>query len=121
MSEQSTFDRSERFSRGWDRLSEIDGEAGRRVLESLADVAPDFGRYIVEFAFGDVYSRPGLDIRRRQLVTIAALTTLGGAEPQLAVHINAALNVGLSAACSQRCLSRQAGVRRTRCSPRAAR
>jgi 4-carboxymuconolactone decarboxylase len=76
---------------------EVDAEGGERVIESLRDVAPDLGRYVVEFAFGDIYQRPVLDLRQRQLVTISALTTLGGAEPQLEVHINAGLNVGLSA------------------------
>jgi 4-carboxymuconolactone decarboxylase len=88
---------TDRFRRGWERLSEVDAEGGQRVIESLQDVAPDLGRYVVEFAFGDIYSRPGLDLRQRQLITISALTTLGGAEPQLEVHINAGLNVGLSA------------------------
>jgi 4-carboxymuconolactone decarboxylase len=88
---------SDRFRRGWERLMEVDGESGRRVIESLQDVAPDLGRYVVEFAFGEIYRRPVLDLRQRQLVTISALTTLGGAEPQLEVHINAGLNVGLTA------------------------
>ena len=88
---------SERFERGWERLKEIDAEAGERVIESLRDVAPDLGRYVVEFAFGEIYQRPILDLPQRQLVTVAALTTLGGAEPQLEVHINGGLNVGLSA------------------------
>ena len=88
---------SERFRRGWARLSEVDAGAGQQVIESLADIAPDLGRYIVEFGFGDIYSRPVLDLRQRQLVTITALTTLGGTEPQLEVHLNAGLNVGLSA------------------------
>jgi 4-carboxymuconolactone decarboxylase len=89
---------SERFQRGWQRLMEVDAEGGVRVIESLQDVAPDLGRYVVEFAFGEIYERPVLDLRQRQLVTISALTTLGGAEPQLEVHVNAGLNVGLSAA-----------------------
>jgi 4-carboxymuconolactone decarboxylase len=76
---------------------EVDAEAGERVIEALQDVSPDLGRYVVEFAFGEIYRRPGLDLRQRQLVTISALTTLGGAEPQLEVHVNAALNVGLTA------------------------
>jgi 4-carboxymuconolactone decarboxylase len=76
---------------------EVDAEGGERVIESLKDIAPDLGRYVVEFAFGEIYQRPALDLRQRQLVTISALTTLGGAEPQLDVHINAALNVGLTA------------------------
>jgi 4-carboxymuconolactone decarboxylase len=89
---------SARFDRGWERLMELEGDGGRHVIDSLKDVAPDIARYVVEFAFGDIYSRPALDLRQRQLVTIAALTTLGGAEPQLEVHIDGALNIGLSAA-----------------------
>jgi 4-carboxymuconolactone decarboxylase len=90
-------EQSERFQRGWQRLMEVDAESGERVVESLKDIAPDLGRYVVEFAYGDVYQRPALDLRQRELVTISALTTLGGVEPQLEVHINAALNVGLTA------------------------
>ena len=90
-------EQSERFQRGWQRLIEVDAEGGERVIESLKDVAPDLGRYVVEFAYGEIYQRPALDLRQRQLVTISALTTLGGAEPQLEVHINAGLNVGLTA------------------------
>jgi 4-carboxymuconolactone decarboxylase len=90
-------DQSERFRRGWQRLIEVDAGGGERVVESIKDVAPDLGRYVVEFAYGDIYQRPVLDLRQRQLVTISALTTLGGAEPQLEVHINAGLNVGLTA------------------------
>ncbi|WP_276354436.1 carboxymuconolactone decarboxylase family protein [Cohnella caldifontis] len=85
----------ERYERGWQRLMEVDGEGGRRVVDSLRDIAPDLGRYVVEFAFGDIYGRPGLSLRQRQLVTVASLTSLGGCEPQLVVHLNAALNVGL--------------------------
>jgi 4-carboxymuconolactone decarboxylase len=88
---------SESFQRGWQRLMEVDAEGGERVIENLKDVAPDLGRYVVEFAFGEIYQRPVLDLRQRQLVTISALTTLGGAEPQLEVHINGGLNVGLTA------------------------
>jgi 4-carboxymuconolactone decarboxylase len=77
---------------------EVDSEAGKKVIESLRDVAPDLGRYVVEFTFGEIYQRPALDLRQRQLVTISALTTLGGAESQLEVHVNAGLNVGLTAA-----------------------
>lgn len=88
---------NERYQRGWDKLMEIDGEGGERVIESLRDIAPDLGKYVVEFVFGDIYSREGLDLKQRQLVTIASLSTQGSCEPQLNVHINAALNVGLSA------------------------
>ncbi|MEL6138242.1 MAG: carboxymuconolactone decarboxylase family protein [Cyanobacteria bacterium J06626_18] len=87
---------SERFQRGWERLLEIDGEAGEHVIASLSTVAPDLARYIIEFPFGDIYSRPGLDLKSREIATVAALTALGNARPQLKVHVQAALNVGCS-------------------------
>ena len=84
-----------RFERGSRALAQIDGEAGEKVVASLAGIAPDFARYLVEFPFGDIYSRPGLDLRAREIATIAALTAMGNAAPQLKVHIQAGLNVGL--------------------------
>ncbi len=66
------------------------------MIAALADIAPDFARYLLEFPFGDIYSRPGLDLRAREIATVAALTALGTATPQLKVHIAASLNVGLS-------------------------
>lgn len=86
----------DRFERGLAKLAEIDGEAGARVVDALADVAPDFARLLVEFPFGDVYTRPGLDLRSREIATIAALTAMGNAAPQLKVHVEAGLNVGLT-------------------------
>ena len=86
-----------RYHTGLARLNEIDGAAGRRVIESLKDIAPDLGRYIIEFAFGDIYDRKGLGMQERELITITSLLTSGGCEPQLEVHINGALNVGISA------------------------
>lgn len=87
---------TQRFQRGLAKLKEIDGEAGERVIESLQDIAPDFARLLVSFAFGDIYSRPGLDLRYREIAVVAALTALGNATPQLKVHVQAALNVGVS-------------------------
>lgn len=84
----------DRYERGWEKLKEIHGEAGEQVMESLKDIAPDLGRYVIEFPFGDIYSRPGLDLKSREIATVAALTALGNAQPQLKVHIHAALNVG---------------------------
>jgi 4-carboxymuconolactone decarboxylase len=89
-------DQESRLSRGKRILSEIDGEAGEKVIHALADIAPDFAQYLLEFPFGDIYARPGLDLRAREIATIAALTALGHATPQLKVHIAAGLNVGLS-------------------------
>ncbi len=85
---------SDRFQRGWQQLKTIDGTAGEQVIGSLKDIAPDLARYVIEFPFGDIYSRPGLDLKSREIATVAALTALGNAKPQLKVHIQAALNVG---------------------------
>ena len=83
-----------RYERGWQKLKEIDGEAGEKVIASLQDIAPDLACYVIEFPFGDVYSRPELDLKSREIATVAALTALGNAQAQLKVHIHAALNVG---------------------------
>lgn len=85
-----------RYLQGLAKLREIDGHAGEHVVASLADIAPDFARYLIEFPFGDIYSRPGLDLRSREIAVIAALTALGNATPQLKVHLQAALNVGVT-------------------------
>jgi 4-carboxymuconolactone decarboxylase len=85
-----------RYDLGLEKLAEIDGHTGQAVVDSLADIAPDFARLIVEFPFGDIYTRPGLDLRAREIATIAALAAMGNAAPQLRVHIHAGLNVGLT-------------------------
>src|SRR5947207_2723912 len=87
---------SERFKRGWEKLKEIDREQGERVISSLRDIAPDFATYLIEFPFGDIYSRPGLDLKTRELAVVAALTAMANAAPQLKVHIHGAMNVGSS-------------------------
>ena len=83
-----------RYQQGLAKLNEIDGEAGEKVIAALQDIAPDLARYVIEFPFGDVYTRPGLDLKSREIATVAALTALGNAAPQLKVHIHGALNVG---------------------------
>lgn len=87
---------SERFMTGQLMLQKVDGKGGDAVVDSLQDIAPDFAQYLIEFPFGDIYSRPGLDLRSREIATVAALTALGNASPQLKVHIGAALHVGLT-------------------------
>lgn len=81
-----------RYERGLAKLAEVDGHAGEAVVQPLGDL----GRYIVEFAFGDIYSRGVLSLRDRELATVAMLTALGGREPQLKVHLGAALHVGIT-------------------------
>ncbi|HEY6123086.1 MAG TPA: carboxymuconolactone decarboxylase family protein [Steroidobacteraceae bacterium] len=91
--EKVTFS-DDRRARGSRALAEITGESGSAVVNSLRDIAPDLADWIVDFSYGDVMARPGLDLRSRQFATIAALTALGNAQPQLKVHIAGALNVG---------------------------
>lgn len=85
-----------RFENGMEQLQRIDGAAGEAVIQSLQDISPDLGRLIVEFAFGDIYTRKELNIQEREIITISSLLTAGGCEPQLEVHINGALNVGVT-------------------------
>ncbi|MEV3920724.1 carboxymuconolactone decarboxylase family protein [Actinomadura coerulea] len=89
--------RGERHIYGMKVLEQVDGEAGQRIVDSLADVSPELGHQVVAWAFGDMYARPELPARDRQLVTLGVLAALGGCEIELEVHINAALNVGLTA------------------------
>ncbi|CAM5288004.1 carboxymuconolactone decarboxylase family protein [Kitasatospora aureofaciens] len=88
--------RQERFDRGLEVLTRVDGEGGQRVIDALADINPELAHQVVAWGFGEIYSRHELAARDRQLVTLGMLTALGGCEPQLEVHINAALNVGLT-------------------------
>ena len=85
-----------RFETGMENLKKIDGEGGEAVIRSLENISPDLGKYIVEFAFGDIYDRGGLSLQEREMITLASLLTAGGCEPQLEVHIRGALNVGIS-------------------------
>ena len=59
-----------RFEKGMKKLSEVDGTAGEHVIEALRDIAPDLGKYIVEFAFGNIYCRDNLDLQEREIVTL---------------------------------------------------
>jgi 4-carboxymuconolactone decarboxylase len=86
--------KNSRFEKGLEQLSKIDGEAGQKVIDSLQDICPDLGKYTIEYPFGDIYSRPGLDLKSREIATVSALTAMGNCIPQLKVHLHAALNVG---------------------------
>jgi 4-carboxymuconolactone decarboxylase len=89
--------RSERYRRGWEQLTKLNADAVQGIVDGLQDVAPDLGAYIVESGFGDIFSRPGLDAPRREMVIISVLAATGGCDPQLRFHVEAALNVGVSA------------------------
>ena len=84
----------DRYQRGREIFERLYGEAGAQTLRSLESAAPDLARYIVEFAFGDIFSRPGLDLKSRELATVAALTAMGNSPAQLRAHIHGSLNAG---------------------------
>ena len=50
---------NQRYESGLKKLNEIDGEAGKKVIDSLASISPDLAKYTIEFGFGDIYQRPG--------------------------------------------------------------
>ena len=64
------------------------------IGEGFKDIAPDLSKYVVEFAFGEIYSRPGLDNKQKVLATITALVAQG--KPQIEMHIKTGLSVGLT-------------------------
>lgn len=70
---------SGRYITGQEMLQRVDGHGGEAVVDSLQDITPDSARYLIEFPLGDIYARPGLGLRSREIATIAALTALGNA------------------------------------------
>jgi 4-carboxymuconolactone decarboxylase len=93
MSDEDSGEASRR-ARGLATLERIHGATGLGYVAQLRASVPEFADMLVDFPFGDVYARPGLDLRTRQLATIAALTILGTAPRELTIHIRGALNVG---------------------------
>ncbi len=83
-------------TKGKKMIDAIHPDASKALIENLKDIAPDLGRFVVEFAYGEIYTRPGLDLKSREIATVAALTAMGNADPQLRDHIEGALNVGCS-------------------------
>ena len=87
---------SERLERGKSKINELMEGADQGVIKGLGKTAPDLANYVLEFIFGDLYSRNGLDLQTKQMLTVTILATLGNAKPQLAYHINCALNLGIT-------------------------
>ncbi len=85
---------TERYQKGLEVLKSVDPDSEERLKKLLKDIAPDMLRFIVEFPYGDIYSRPGLGMKTRELLTIASLVTSGNSPQQLKVHIKNALNAG---------------------------
>jgi 4-carboxymuconolactone decarboxylase len=83
------------YERGMKLFQELHGaHAGEAIVETLKNICPDFATYTIEWAFGEIFSRNGLDLKTRELAIIASCVTLGTAAPQLIAHIEAAFNVG---------------------------
>ena len=83
-----------KYDVGFNKFKNIYGGLGISVLQNVNQTSPDMAKYIIEFAFGEIYSRKGLDIKSREIVSISSLLTLGNAVPQLKSHIHGALNIG---------------------------
>lgn len=84
----------DRHARGMTALTTITGDGAGKMVESLREIAPELAEWVTDFAYGDVVSRPQLPLTTRELATVAALTALGNAQPQLKAHIKGALNAG---------------------------
>lgn len=90
---------SERYIRGIEIAEQLAADKLDEFLTSrIAELAPDFARMAIEFPFGDLYSRDGLDLRSREIVAISALAAIGDTGPHLRTHIRAATRLGLSKA-----------------------
>lgn len=91
---------TEKYKKGLDKLKELcvadehSPTGHMEIGDSFKDVAPDLTRLVVEFAFGDIYARPGLDNKQKVLTTISALVAQG--TPQIGMHVITGLNVGLT-------------------------
>jgi 4-carboxymuconolactone decarboxylase len=76
----------DRRARALARLAELDDEPGGDEFLARMGV---LGDWVVDFAFGDVHTRPGLDARERELIIVAVLAAIGSSDPQVAAHIRA--------------------------------
>jgi 4-carboxymuconolactone decarboxylase len=83
-----------RYDCGLATMRAIFGPEVESALKGLTATSPDLARCLVEFPFGDIYPRPGLDLKTREMLTVAALTVLGYPQAELRDHIRGALNVG---------------------------
>lgn len=84
-----------RYEKGKEVLESIQERPVEEIFKDLDDIAPDLSRFVVEFPYSEIYTRKRVDLKTRELCTVAALTVLGTV-PQLKEHISGALNVGNS-------------------------
>ena len=84
-----------RYEKGKEVIEAIQERSIEEIFKDLEDVAPDMSRFVVEFPYSEIYTRSEVDLKTRELCTVAALTVLGTV-PQLKDHLGGALNVGNS-------------------------
>ncbi len=84
-----------RYEKGKKTLESIQEKSVEEIFKDLDDIAPDLSRFVIEYPYSEIYTREEVDLKTREICTVAALTVLGTI-PQLKEHINAALNVGNS-------------------------
>lgn len=87
---------TERLKLGEQELTQLDSLQVEGLKNAYNDFSPELVKHTLEFGYADIYSRDNLNKKYRQIATIAALTALGNAQPQLKFHINAGLNIGLT-------------------------
>jgi 4-carboxymuconolactone decarboxylase len=86
---------AEQYQAGLALLEKIHGgHAGAALVEAQREICPDFAAMSIEWALGGIMTRPGIDLKTRQLIVVAACATLGHATPQLRAHVQGALAVG---------------------------
>ena len=79
------------------KLEKILGEkVAKKTLSNFDDLDPNIGKLLSNFVYGEIYKNDIIDLKTRQLCTIAALTVLGNYKPHLKTHIIGAINVGVS-------------------------
>lgn len=84
------------YQRGMEEMRRQLGPMAGAYIASLKAVSPEFAWVNVVFPFAELYTRSVLDLKTRELCTVAALTVQGFSLPQLKIHIKAALGCGAS-------------------------
>jgi 4-carboxymuconolactone decarboxylase len=91
---QSTTTRETRFEKGLAAQNAIFGASIDRMYEQAPRDQQHIQRLLSANCFGDYYTRGGLDLKQRELVTLSILIALGGTEPQIKGHVQGNVNVG---------------------------
>lgn len=88
----------DRYLRGLDIMARSGLARVQPFTSRVAEVSPEFARLAIEIPFGEILARPALDLRIRHLIAVAMLAAVRGAEPQLRLHVESALELGWSRA-----------------------